>query len=345
MTLPLLALTALNTLLLTEILTNEGDPPLQNNESVGDPLRAPYTPPFTGGQCIKSYSVVVRLTQRFSDNRPDQQFNLTVGAIGKIIGTRIDPSGNSTAYLISNSGNTETELAGGGSFPGGSFAIVSAQIISVAASDGIDNCGDLPNQNPSIGDNNNGLYQNEDEYSPELIKEGLAPLPIAALLTAAIAALEAAQTIADLAAAIADLIEAINRIQENDKSKERGEHFRLFRLNIGNVNRDGLIQINKFENGNGTEKPLTLEVEFTSIPQGFGRFFGQNSPNRFIYQSLGYIAFVSANYGVIETHACEFPRHSFNIPENAIGFYFHFGLIGNVRANLSAIIQQEIETE
>lgn len=353
MTLPLLALTALNTLLLTELLTNEGETELPSNNSVGNPLQTPYTPPFTGGQCEKVYTITYRY-RAISNSSPARNRDITesvlgIGPVRGIATNIVFRPNDSTIYQVivdarSIASPNERPIIGGFA-TANSYDSFTAEIISIIANDGIDNCGDLPGSSPTIGDNNNGLYQNEDEYSPELIKEGLAPLPIAALLTAAAAALEAAETIGELADAIAGIAEALKNAEDNEKSKERGEHFRLFRLNIGNVSRDGQIQINRFQNGNGTEKPLTLEVEFTSIPQGFGRYFGDNSPNRFIYQRLGYIAFISPNLGVIEVHECEFPRHSFNIPENCIGFYFHFGLNGNVKANLSCIIQQGIEQQ
>lgn len=240
-----------------------------------------------------------------------------------------------------------------------------------------DNCGNIGT--PSIGNPNNGLYGfNFDGSDFSSISSGIAAAAALAAAAAATAAAKAstaaalgaataakaaigaaaaaaasATTIGGLAAAIGsivnlitdllDLFRVLEEEKEKEKEKEKQEEElkkkipRLEVSNFGTRQRDGFLSL--YPQGREDIKAIQLNTILRFVPTAFGRFFGQLSPNRFIYQKLGYISFVASNLGVIETVDIEFPRHAITIPDNAIGFFFHFGLVGNVRIELEGLYE------
>lgn len=238
-----------------------------------------------------------------------------------------------------------------------------------------DSCGNLPNPNPPPSIGVGGIAQspppilapppNGDTSKITLILAGIAAAIAAAAASAATAAANAAaaaasaagngsvlggiaQAVGGIAQAIGSLAEGLKQIfkfleeiekqirkiatKESDKEKEDSET--VVRYEFGRATKDGFLRLYP-QNNPERFKLSYLDISVNSIPSSQGRFFGNNSPNRFIYKSLGYISFVSPTFGVLQTTEIEFYRTSIIAPENSFGFFYHFGLDGVLSANIS----------
>jgi hypothetical protein len=139
------------------------------------------------------------------------------------------------------------------------------------------------------------------------------------------------------------LLDRLKDYLDKEDGKEEGKR-QVLSYNFGDIEKDGFLRLypsNSFQ-GSICEQ---LDILVLSIPLGYGKYFGRYSPNWYQYKRLGHISFVSASFGVIETHPIEFGRVSLQVPSNAIGFFYNFGLDGIIRANASAVYTQIKEIE
>jgi len=327
----------------------EQDAPAPDTE----PIQQPFTPPFTGGQCDGGrYTAVVRVDWiNTLNNAQSTTINVPFsvggqvplfGAISGVTATLEAPDmGYSVKLQHKDSvGNPANRIVFEGF--GGIKSGLTAAILSVARIDGADSCGDLPNPNPPISIPSSGLAQSAppDLQDSELLSQGIVPLNLAAILAAALAALRVATTIAEAVAALADALEAIKKAIDKLLPKERDKNKSFFRYVYGGIEKDGFLRFYGDVSNQGFEA-VYLDILFTNIPSGYGKYFGTLSPNRYIYNRLGYIAFVSPSLGVMEVRELEFPRQSFSVPRDSIGFFYHLGLDGVIKANASAIYEKE----
>ena len=319
---------------LADYLRQGLQPPAPSTEGVGEP----YTPPFEGGQCPVVYA-----------------FDITFLVVAT--GERSAPVGGSVQAPIGNietfedrNGAAGIEVTGASGTAVYSFGSKDFyrdyQLSNLRRADGLpDNCGDLPNPNLPPSPAEDGLAQSpppdlEDDRNlatgaPLVLLPSIAPL-----IAAAAAALGAAADLAGKAAALMDALaaiaDALDRLagKENDKEPEEDEKKSLFKHNYGSVRKDGFLRL--YPNGEveGFE-PMYIDLQLLSIPIGYGKYFGKLSPNFYRFKSLGHISFVSASFGILETHEIEFTRTSLNVPRGAYGFYYHLGLEDVIRANVA----------
>jgi hypothetical protein len=320
-----------------------------------EPITPPYTPPFTGGQCVgRPYRLEVGWTDNRgavyavfgNDNSPggtspvDVPTLLAQGTVvnGKINSiTSFNRIGTSTAYRMTINGAFVNFLPNGTpSNP------VIRRVFPIGFTD---NCGNIPNPNPGFPIAGSGLAQSPDPDLDELAEPltlGLVPTNLAALLAAALAALQAAETIADLANALVDAIDAIGKLIDKLNPKKKDDNKSIFKFDFGQIQKDGYLKFYG-TNNNPNFEAVYLDILFTSEPIGIGRYFGEKSPNRYIYNRLGYIAFVSPSLGVMEVRELEFYRCSLPVPKDCVGFFYHLGLNGTIKANATAIYELEEE--
>ena len=278
-------------------------------ESGGE--QSPYTPPYTGGQCNKMYTVYISIKQG-GEFQPEFPVNL-MGAIGE----------------YSNTGGNSWCLP----YNGGEFCSTSQgkPNIRVVPQSGSDDCGNLPNPNPSVPD-----------IVPSTPLVQGAPLvvfnPFLAALAAALAAAKAAASALDAIKAVADAVKAIGDALKDlldwlkDKDKKDKEKKDLHIHKYGSISEDGYLRLFPDAVPDGFE-PLYIHLEIKYIPRGKGKYFGKKSPHYYRYMDLGYIAFVSPSLGVLSVCPIEFAITSVPIPDNSIGFYYHFGFGNSVKAN------------
>ncbi len=336
--------------LLREIFPN-------GNESQNyDPI--PYVPPFVGGQCEGSnYAVEIA----WRDNSRGVDVYVPFGGQNRSGST--EKSAESTillqsANVVGSISGISSQINLGGNIWRVNINGVSVDVFAsdkgsdiridrVVLRNGEDNCGNLPNPNPVAPPPENGLsnpnYPNFNES--ERISEGLAPLALpklSALLAAALAALDLANSIGDLANAIKDALAALadfldSQKEEEDK-KEKKENISIVQYNFGRVSRDGFFNLYPQET-EGEIELLYLEIDVQNIPRGRGRVFGAKSPNYFPFEPLGRIAFCTPTYGIISNHQIEYGRSALPCDKSANGFYYHFGLNGRIAANIVGFYQ------
>lgn len=319
-----------------------------------EPIDPPYSPPFNGGQCSGVvYDVTMsEIRRRRSDpSIVDYNQNFTVrvkGAIGGLTVLQQSPPERFFYRLTLDAesiqfGTRPIEVGGAQS---GTIWDVESEILSITRVDGQDdNCGDLPNPNPPFPIASSGLAQSGDPdllNDSELVSSGLVPINIGALLAAALAALRVATNIAEAVAALADALAAIKEAIDKLFPKERDKNKATYKYDFGSISKDGFLRLYADVSNAGFEA-IWLDVLITNIPQGYGKYLGELSPNRYIYDRLGYIAFVSPSLGICEVKEIEFPRQSFAVPKDCIGFFYHLGLNGVTKANVSGIYEQELE--
>lgn len=330
-------------------LPPDADAPAPDTE----PIAPPYTPPYTGGQCNVLYNVTWRSVFVRTGLPPEINTGVRNNIRGRIRGSfnrSIKPASPTDTRFKGDAGIIGTDINGNPQETRvidllfGDGVSLEFTILSVVRSDGLpDNCGDLPNPNPSFPIAGTGLAQSSPpdlEVDSEPVTEGLVPLNLAALLAAARAALAAAATLAELAAAIAEVLDLIGKILDDLNPKNRDKYKSTFLYQYGSISNDGFLRFYGDVSNDGFEA-IYLDILFTDIPSGYGKFFGELSPNRYIYNRLGHIAFVSPSLGVMEVRELEFPRQSFSIPKDSIGFFYNLGLNGSVKANASCIYERE----
>lgn len=319
------------------------------------PLSSPYTPPFTGGQCITIYKVQYTLYRTDIDGVETIQEQGEQNLQGGILGVQVDvgtvvnaSGGRSLTWFIKRTGGLSFAANISGST--GRFISGRGIITSVVRLDGQpDNCGNIPNPSspPSIPDdglfkpNNPYITDSDDVVNPAAIV--LAPaLPlvlvplissaIAAALSAARAAATALEAIQKVAEALEGLAELWKKLKEflDEWEKNRPKKRDITRQTYGQILGDGALDF--FAPNSKKAEAIQLDVIVTNIPIGFGKYFGNLSPSRYRYKELGYIAFYSVNQGILEVHSIQFKRNTLQIPPLAVGFIYHFGLDNQIKA-------------
>ena len=183
-------------------------------------------------------------------------------------------------------------------------------------------------QNPTIGDDNGTINPASIVLAPALplvlVSAILAGYSAAmAAAQAALSALEAIKKLAEGFDALKDLWDKLREFL-NEWEKNRPKKRDVVRQTYGQISGDGALDF--FPNNNTKFQAIQLDVIITNIPVGSGRYFGSLSPSRYRFKELGYVAFYSANQGILEVHSIQFKRTSYQIPELAIGFIYHLGL-------------------
>ena len=306
------------------------------------PQATPYTPPFTGGQCLTQYTITYNID--FPDGSRFQTGNQII-LNGAFSGVRFIPSSatnpNSGWFFISQSGAARNFITNNPDFR--------IPITSVVRVDGSTvECGNLPNPNPAPNINDDGLFspnnpvigdENGTLNPAAIVLSPAAPLIlIGGGLAAAAAAAAAAQAASDALAAIkkvAESLDALKKLWEKLKEyleeweKDRPKNRDIVRQTYGSIEGDGAIDFYPLSNKNFTA--IQVDIVVTEVPSGFGKYFGSMSPSRYRYKELGYISFYSINKGIIETHSIQFKRSSLAIPKTAVGFIYHFGLDNKIK--------------
>lgn len=320
------------------------------------PQSAAYTPPFIGGQCADIYNVTV---QRYYTKMTGGELDNGTSVLslkGAILGAGFEQIGQNENgkiyqwFILAQGGTQKQQVTTVGDF--GTNLIVSGRtvIISVVRQDGAlsDNCGNVPSstvppaipddglftpQNPLIADDNGTVNPAAIVLLPA-IPLALVPLigsAIAVALAAAKAATDALEAIKKVAEALEGLVELWKLLKEflDDWKKNRPKNRDIVRQTYGQILGDGALDF--FPNNNVKFKAVQLDVIITTIPIGFGKFFGSLSPSRYRYKELGYIAFYSVHQGILEVHSIQFKRTSYKIPELAVGFIYHLGLNDQIK--------------
>lgn len=122
------------------------------------PLSEPYTPPYTGGQCVGvTYSVAITVSYTFNGS-PVTEVNQAGNYIGKITEVSVKPvTANQFSLTVKYNNGTQTAFFAGW-YNSPSVTNLTATSISVTPLGGaVDNCGNLPNPNPSSPIGGNGL--------------------------------------------------------------------------------------------------------------------------------------------------------------------------------------------
>lgn len=329
--------------------------PLLAPAPITQPVAAPYTPPFAGGQCADLYNVTVRRYYTRTNSGELDNGTLTLTVRGPITGTgfrQIGQNGNGKTYewFISCQGGANIQQVSTiGDFGGNIIASGRAPIENIVRQDGAssDSCGNVANPNTANPTSSTGLA---DSGSPNLdnddvVQAGVPVIAIPSFLSALLAALQAAKSAADALAgvrAIADAIEALadllNGLKDNadkDKKEKDKNNKEISRHDFGSIRYDGYLRL--YPSTNVSDKEATyIDLQLLSIPVWYGKYFGTRSPNFYRFKSLGYISFTSPTFGIIETKEIEFSRMSLNVPANASGFFYHLGLDGAIVGNVSA---------
>jgi hypothetical protein len=312
---------------------------LQPEVTPTTPVADPYTPPFTGGQCVKPYDVYITATYPFPSaiNGVEQYAGRFVGSIN--ISEFSDD--NSPLYGISVRYNSGANGILAFQTTAKKVTLNSSRVVAV---DGVDNCGNLPNPNPSRPVSEDGLADNlaPNIDNDETLVQGapIVAIPTLAAILAAIRtavaaaanALEAIALIMDALKAIGDVLDKIKEWIDEQEKDDEGKKSLSYHP-YGSIRKDGFLRL--YPNGEyeGYE-PVYIDLQLLSIPIGYGRYFGNLSPNFYKFKPLGYISFVSPTFGVLETREIEFSRVSLSVPENAYGFFYHLGLEDAIRANV-----------
>ena len=312
-----------------------------------NPLSSPYTPPFTDGQCIgvlygwkQEYVVTLADGTRQVTRDTTSQYE----ALGALLGVRVEYYNQSGNFKRAR---TIVDRTGGiyimSDFPILTTSTVSASIFDVIRLNGVGSCGNLPNPNapPSIADD--GLFNPSNPLIADdngvvnpaaIVLAPAFPLAlIAAILAgyqaamqaaqAALAALDAIKKIAEGLESLKDLWEKLRNFL-NEWEKNRPKKRDTVRQTYGRLVGDGALDF--FPSSNQQYQSIQLDIVITTIPIGFGKFFGSFSPHRYRYKELGYIAFYSTTQGILEVHSVQFKRTSLQIPKLAVGFIYHLGL-------------------
>ena len=302
----------------------------------------PFTPPFIGGQCNTGYLVAISFfiipeKRRGTDNN-------AITTSGKVTGAQSYTNVNGSDGIIVQHSGTQTNYS-----VGSNAGYKDYQIEGITRIDGQpDNCGNVPNPNPSlpiaddglftpnnpvIGDENGTINPSAIVLSPAapliLIGGGLAAAAAAA--AAAKAATDALEAIKKVAEALDSLKKLWEKLQEflEEWDKDRPKNREIVRQTYGSIDGDGAIDFYPLKNKNFTA--IQVDIVVTEVPLGFGKYFGSMSPSRYRYKELGYISFYSIDKGIIETHSIQFKRSSLAIPKTAIGFIYHFGLDNKIK--------------
>lgn len=300
----------------------------------------PFEPPFLGGQCDGEYAVLADVLG-FQGQVLSAQGGTSLQLRGKI--TALFLSDNDTIVTLSNNrGQTQSRFVGDVITSGAKFRSPTLLYVS-----GEDNCGNIPNPNPPSSIPNGGIPNSNPPNianDGEVIVEGIVP---AAAKGALATALELARNAVDALIAIqavADAIEALKDLLQNKDDKDDKKSIEVIQYDFGLLSRDGFLRLYPTDNSQNFQA-IYLDLQIRNIPIGYGRLFGEFSPNRFVFRSLGRIAFVSPTFGVISTEEIQYSRVSFGVPSGAIGFYYHLGLDGVIKANATGFYEKQLEDD
>ena len=323
-------------------------------------LNPPYVPPFQGAQCNTSYSF--SFTQTAPNDAPTfydgtrtrriDRLDLGNSIYGRATGIDVGSYGGYVAKLrvayINSSNQTAFTVAATGGADYGSVVYTYTDIVFVRLDGLPDNCGSLGSSTtpPSIPDDGlfsptNPLIADENgTVNPSAIVLAPAfPLALVAAILAgyqaamqaaqaALAALDAIKKIAEGLEALKDLWEKLREFL-NEWEKNRPKKRDTVRQTYGQLIGDGALDF--FPSNNQKYQSIQLDIVITTIPIGFGKYFGSFSPHRYRYKELGYIAFYSSTQGILEVRALEFKRTSLQIPKLAVGFIYHLGLNDQIK--------------
>ena len=307
------------------------------------PLSPPYTPPFTGGQCLVQYRIT--WNSFFEDNTPWQS-NQQIVLNGSFVGVQFFQASstypNTGWYFVSQSGTARNFITN----------LPSAKIVvqSVVRVDGqADTCGNTPDTNPPpaipddglfnptnphIADDNGNLNPSAIVLAPFIPPLAILPFVVGAY-NAAVDAAKAATDVFNKIDKIVDILDTLDNLLDkvnkdsDDRKKDDPKNRDIVRQTYGQILGDGALDF--FPENNTKFQAVQLDVVITNIPSGFGKFFGNLSPHRYRYKELGYIAFYSVTQGILSVHSVQFKRTSYQIPELAVGFIYHLGLNDQIR--------------
>lgn len=193
MPLPIFILGSLGLALLDYLFRQLLAPPVP----VTTPLSAPYTPPFTGGQCSDGqYKVYVNIQP--VGQFPSSTYVVGIGKVQGFVRNSVSPNYGLNVAFLKADGSIELK-------PVTNSFDAPAQITSIERLNGVDNCGDLPNPNPTLPIGGGGLPSSPPPVlypPPDTTNNNLFPL-IAGLAAIAATALTAATAAAAAAAATA----------------------------------------------------------------------------------------------------------------------------------------------
>jgi len=322
-----------------------GDPPATTGKDT------PYTPPFTGGQCYVPYYVTYNVP---SSAGGYIIYQAETYIVGRIVGSYKE--GN---YVGLKTQNSPTGAINQIPFVGNALA-TGVEITALRKVDGTpDNCGDLPNPNPTPPISGDGLASSPPpdfasaakvgivtgtataaDGSAGIITDGegdftdagaLAPTDIGGALVKIAAGLA---KVLQLLSLINDLIDLLKKLFDKGNKSS-------FRYDFGNLKKDGLIVLLPDPPPDNVECSF-IDLQVTDVKVGFGKEYGDKSPNYYKYDSIGRIEFISSTFGVLSVHEVQFIRTSIPVPPLAYGFFYHFGLDGVNKANCSGFyLKQE----
>jgi len=326
-----------------------------------EPVQDPFIPPFEGGQCLVQYTISLRIRQfqngSLINTNTIAHGNSPVyfGAIRSIQPASIAGGDSLNGYKVAdndNAGNPRIRTFGSGFSTSTDPLDVQVDQIEILRADSQpDNCGNLPNPNEAplvsedgIADSGDPDFDDDEVVitgSPIVLLPNFLPVLAAAIAAAraALDALTAIKAIANAIEAIADLLDKIKDRLDDDKKDKDDRNKTISRHSFGSIKEDGYLRL--YPSSNLSDKrAIYLDLQFQAIPVGYGKYFGKLSPNYYRFKSLGYIAFTSPTFGVMDVKELEFSRVSLEIPENASGFYYHLGLDGAIIANISAYYRE-----
>lgn len=321
------------------------------------PVPQPFDPPFLGGQCPVFYRVRVKTDITVIGNTTVTNQVVEKNVIGAIRGLVTINNGAQFARLGVKNGNGIDDIFFDSG--GGRFFYFNSSVTIIGRLDGqIDNCGNIGSPFPPPQINNDGLAGGNapdivnnsttvnvgSSLSPQLAIGGAISSIRGAISAAVAAANAAANTLGAIASvanaiggigdAIGEIAKVLDKLEDREREKEKGAEDKkdTLRYEFGSISKDGFLRLYPDVNTQ-KYKAEQLDLIIQSIPIGYGKYFGNKSPNFYRFKSLGYIAFVSPTFGVIEYKEIEFSRVSFIIPDDAIGFFYHLGLDGSIAAN------------
>ena len=315
------------------------------------PLAPSYTPPFLGGQCVGVFyrvSWIVEVNFGSGWQQRDASKNDIEGAIASISLKQPNSTNTSISATILYKNGTLGVTPYFGDFGNITDAIRTVSLSVTRMDNGQDTCGNVgnPSQPPSIADD--GLFNPSNPLIADdngiinpaaIVLAPAFPLALVAAILAgyqaamqaaqaALAALEAIKKIAEGLESLKDLWEKL-RAFLNEWEKNRPKKRDTIRQTYGQLKGDGALDF--FPSDNQRYQSIQLDIVITTIPIGFGKFFGSFSPHRYRYKELGYIAFYSTTQGILEVHSIQFKRTSLQIPRLAVGFIYHLGLNEQIR--------------
>lgn len=302
-----------------------------------NPQIPPYTPPFTGGQCVgETYYTAYRVRQFQGGNlintsfRTFPQTEMVRGAVRGISSASIDngdPVNGAKLVDTAPDGSERVRFAGFGFSNAPNVDVVVDQIELQYQGVGTDNCGNLPNPNPPIppfvGGGNLLPVPNEN---PEVYHAG-AIVPVLSGILAALAAIASAiGTIGNVLDGIRAIGDAIGKIREwlEEKEKEKPKNRTIWAGRWSSMEIEGGTDLITQLIDGQVLSPYQVQIEIERFPVTCSRKLGINSPSFAHLEPLGYLFPRSANGGYSEVIPIRFLRNSASINEDTRGLSWSF---------------------